>query len=152
MPKRSVSWGVLLFSFAMISLAYTPKDSGWGWSFNWTYHVPEVNIPVLGYQIMGGIAVVISLFLVFSAFWEKWSDDVEKYIMKKLHYLLFVIYWITYLLGYIRGIGSLVLNANPNWIVDTAFSIGFILFLLVPILYFKWLRMRWTPLFGQESL
>lgn len=139
MPKRLVSWGVLLFSFTMILVSYIPKDNGWSASYDSTYHIPIVGIPVLGYQIMGGICGVISLFFVIAGFWERWSNILEEYILNKLSYLLFIIYWLSYIMGYLKGVGSLVSNAQPTWLVEPAFFLGFILFLIIPVHYFKWL-------------
>jgi len=140
MPKRIVAWGVLLFSFAMILLGM-PKGSGWSVGFDWTYHVPTVTMPAMGYWIWGGIAGVVSLFLVMSAFWETWSNNVEEFIIKNLHGLLFVIYLFTYIIGYLKGVGSLVSNFQPNWLVSLAFYAGFVLFLIIiPAHYFKWLN------------
>lgn len=138
MLKRSVSWGMLLFSFAMILLGM-PKGSVWNVGFDSTHYVPTVTMPTTGYWIWGGVAGVLSLFLVISAFWENWSDDVEDFIIKHTYLdgSLFIIYLFTYIMGYLNGVGSLVSNLQPNWLVSSAFYAGFILFFLIPALYFK---------------
>ena len=127
MTKKSIMWGVLLFSFAMILLAYEPAAS---------------SVLSLVYRIMGGIAGVLSLFLVISAFWEKWSKTVEDFIKERLDFLLFIIYWFVFIIGYLKGIGSLISNSQSNWLVESAFYGGFVLFLLIPAHYFKWLYAR----------
>ncbi len=139
MPKRIVAWGVLLFSFAIISLGYLPEENGFSAGFNKEYLVPFITIPVLGYRIMGAIAVVVSLCLVISAFWGKWSNNIEEFVIEKIHYLLFVIYWIVYIMGYLKGINAVISNSPPAWVVYLVFYPGFILFLLIPVLYVKWL-------------
>jgi hypothetical protein len=122
----------------MILLAYKAADSGWSASFDWTYHVPIISMPNLGYWILGGIAGILSLFLVISGFCEKWSDRVEKFIENRLHFLLFLVYWTVFVVGYLKGIGSLVSNSQSNWLVESAFYVGFVLFLLIPAHYFRW--------------
>jgi hypothetical protein len=122
MLKKSVSYGLLLFSWSMILLAYKPADSG---------------IANLVYWIMGGIGGVLSLFLVISAFWEKWSKRVEDFIEKQLDLLLFVILWSVFIVGYLQAIGSLVSSSQSNWLVESTFYAGFVLFLLIPAHYFK---------------
>jgi hypothetical protein len=138
MLKRSVSWGVLLFSFSMILLGM-PQGSGWSVGFDYIHHVPIVTLPALGYWIWGGIAGAISLFLVISAFWENWSSNVEDFIIKYLHLVLFIIYWFTYIIGYLNGVGSLVSNLQPHLAFSLFFYAGYLIFLLIPALYFKWL-------------
>ncbi len=141
MPRRIVAWGVLLFSFAMILLGM-PKGSGWSVGFDWAHYVPTVTMPAMVYWILGGIAGVVSLLLVISAFWGNWSNNVEDFIIENLHGSLFIIYLFTYIIGYLKGVGSLVSNFQSNWLVTSAFYIGFILFLLIPALYYKWLFER----------
>ena len=142
MPQRIVSWGVLFSSLAMILLTYTPKEYVSGWSFNQTYYIPQLNIPSISYLIMGGILGVLSLFLVISAFWESWSNRVENFIIEQEHEMLFILCWGSYIMGYFKWIGSLVSNSQPYWVVESAFYAGFILFLIIPIHYYKWLNQR----------
>ena len=142
MPKRSVTWGVLLFSFSMILLSYTPQMDKWSISFSWTYYVPEFNIPILVYKIMAGISGTVSLFLVISAFWEKWSNNVEEFIIKYTHTLIFVIYWFSFIMGYFKGVGSLITDSKEPWMIISFFYLGLILFLIIPAHYIKWLIQR----------
>ncbi len=139
MPKKIVSWGVLLFSFSLIILTYIPKDDRFSWGFNWTYHIPEVYMPVLFYQITAAVAVVICLFLIISSFWEKWSTKVEEFIVERLNLLLFVIYWSVYIISYLQGFSTLLEIGTPSWVIYFIFYPGYVLFLLIPVLYFKWL-------------
>jgi hypothetical protein len=142
MINRLASWGLTLFSFAMILLAFKPADSGWSASFDWTYHVPIITIPNLGYWITGGIAVVLALFLIISAFPEKWSKRVEDFITERVDFLWFIIYWFVFTVGYLKGIGSLISSSQANWLVGSVFFVGFALFLLIPAHYFKGLYAR----------
>lgn len=138
MTKRMVSWGVTLFSFAMILLAYKPADDGWSWRFDRTYHVLIVTMPNLGYWIVGGIAVILSLFLVISGFWGKWSNRLEEFIIERVDFPSFFIYWFVFIVGYLKGVASLVSSSQPNWLVESLSYCGVVLFFVIPAHYFKW--------------
>lgn len=137
MPKPLVSWGVLLFSFAMILLAYKPADSGWSYSFDWTYHVPIITMPNLGYWIMGAIAMGLSLFFMIGAFRNGWHEKIEKFVNGRAYYPGFVVFWSVYTIGFIKGVGAVISLPPPSWIVYLVFFYGIVLFLLIPVMYFK---------------
>ncbi len=137
MPKRLVSWGVLLFSFAMILLAYEPADSGWSYNFDWTYHVPIITMPNLGYWIMGGIAIGLSLFFMIGALRNGWHEKIEKFVHERAYYPGFIVFWIVYIIGFIKGVGAVISLSPPSWIVYLVFFSGLVLFLLIPFMYFK---------------
>jgi hypothetical protein len=136
MPKRIVSWSVLLFSFAIISLGYKPETNQWGFGYDSQFHVPFMTSPYIVYEIFGVVAIVLSLFFIIASFRKTWRERVEEFINTKAYYPSFVIFWIVYILGYVKGISSVISISPPTWVVLLAFYYGFILFLLIPIMYF----------------
>jgi hypothetical protein len=139
MPKRSVSWGVLLFSFALISLGYKPPTDVWSFSFD-KYFVPMLSTPYIVYEILGVIAIVGSFFLVISSFWSQWSTDIENFIINKLHVVLFFVYWFVFSMGYLKAIAAISSISPPVWVNNLIGYAGYVLFLLIPALYSKWVN------------
>lgn len=137
MPKRLVSWGVLLFTFAMILLAYKPAESGWSYSFDWTYHVPIVTMPNLGYWIVGVIAIGLSLVFIVGAFRNDWHEKIGKFVNEKAYYPGFIVFWLVYIIGFIKGVGAVISISPPSWVVYLVFFYGLALFVIIPFMYFK---------------
>jgi hypothetical protein len=137
MPKRLVSWGVLLFSFAIISFSYKPTTNEWGFGYNSRYHIPFLKGPYIFYEILGVFAVIVSLVFIIASFRKKWSDRIEEYVSSKAYYPSFVIFWLVYLIGFLNGVGHVVSISPPTWVVGIVFYFGFFLFLIIPFMYFK---------------
>jgi hypothetical protein len=143
MPRQIVSWGVLLFSFSLLLLLYSPQVNYWSIGFDWTYYIPDISIPIFIYYILAAITGVFSMFFLISAFWQNWSNKTEQFILKnRIHILLFIIYWFSYIASYIKGVGSLIENSSEHWIVYMVFSLGLVLFIIIPIHYLRWVNQQ----------
>ena len=138
MLKRTVSWGTLLFSFVLIVLSNVPTDNKWSVTFNKTYFVPDITMPASEYQIVAVIALVSIVFLFLSSFRNKWAESVENFISKHLYSPFFIIFWAAFTVGFLKGVGLLIPSTQPKWLVTTVFYVGYAVFLMIPILYFKW--------------
>jgi hypothetical protein len=137
MPNRMVSFGVLLFSFGVLLFGFKPKESGFDFSMDKQYYVPTVTVPVLVYWILGAIAIGMSLFFIIAASRRKWRESVEEFVNTKAYYPGFVVFWIVYIMGFLKGVAAVISVSPPAWVVYLVFYYGFILFLLIPVMYFK---------------
>ena len=137
MPSRTMSLGVLLFVFGLLMFGFKPAETGWDFYFDMQYHVPIVTIPMIGYWILGALALVLSLFFIIVAFNKKWSENIATFVTEKIHLPLFVIYYGMYTVSFINAVGKVISLSPPVWIGTLSFSFGFALFLSIPVVYFK---------------
>ena len=137
MPKRIVSWGVLLFSFAVVSLGYKPERDQWGFGYDSHYHVPFLSSPYTFYEVLGTIAIVLSLFFIIASFRSKWRDGVEEFVTTKASYPSFVVFSFVYVIGFLRGLGALISISPPIWIAYLVFYYGIIMFVLLVVMYVR---------------
>ncbi len=137
MPNRMVSFGMLLFSFGVLLLGFKPKEIGFVFSIDKQYSVPTVTAPVLVYWILGATAMGVSLFFIIAALRRKWRERVEEFVKTKAYYPGFVVFWFVYTMGFLKGVGAVISISPPAWVVYLVFYYGFILFLLIPVTYFK---------------
>jgi hypothetical protein len=136
MPKRIVSWAVLLFSFAIISFGYKSETNQWGVSFDNETIIPNISIPYIVYEVLGIIAIAVSIFFIFASFY-KWRETVEEWVNKKGYYPSFIIFIVVYGIGFIRGLSAVISIEPPIWIRYLVLCFGLGLLVILIIWYVK---------------
>jgi len=143
MPNRIVTFAVLLFSFAVILFSFKPPEGTPIASINGEFQVPVVTLTVGYYHVLGAIAIVASFFLILVSFWRERSRQVEEFVTQRWYsyYPGFVFFWFVYIITWLKGVAAILSISPPHWVVYLVFYFGLIVFLLIPVHFFKaWLE------------
>jgi hypothetical protein len=146
MPNRMMSFAVLLFSFAVALLSFQPKAGTPTVSYNRELHVPVVTLPVQNYWALGAIVIAASLFFIVVAFRGKWHRRVEDFVDKRASYPVFLIFWLLYVVTWLKGVVAILSISPPHWVVYLVLYFGFALIWVIPVLFVKgWFELRKNP-------
>ncbi|MFC2066797.1 hypothetical protein ACFLUO_07090 [Chloroflexota bacterium] len=148
--KQPINWhimssGILLFLFGLILLAVKQSTvSIFG------YEIWEISN--LHYQVLGLIAIILSLIFSVAIFYESLAVRLERflegmprsYVQGVIKYLYcWLIFWLVYIVGWLKGLSGIPADSAA---FHVAFWIGFIWFLVIGFAWFKgisWRRKRY---------
>ncbi len=137
MPNRMMAFGVLLFSFALALFGFQQKTDAPTLSYDRDFHVPVMTFPVQTYWVIGAIAIAGSLFFMVLAFRKDWSEPVQNFMTRYIYLPVSLLLWLLYTLTFLKGLAVILSISPPAWIVYLVFYSGFVLFLVIPVLFFK---------------
>jgi hypothetical protein len=130
--NRVVSFGVLVFFFAVVMLSFQPSAE----PVSFVLSIPP--FPTWWYRVLGIAAIAISLAFLITAIRTKWSEKAEAWLANQVVYpIWFIIFEGLYTISFLKGIGTVIESSPPKWIVYLAFYFGFALFLYIPVIAFK---------------
>jgi len=128
--NKLVSFGVLLFSYALVMLAFQPGEPV-------RFTIPE--FPTANYRVLGIIAIVLSLAFLVMATRKGWSEWAEKILGYRWVYGIWsIIFEGLYILSFLRGYIEVHKAALPVWLDNTVFYFGFALAVYIPIIVSKY--------------
>lgn len=129
--NRIVSFGVLLFSFALVMLAFQPEGKPV------VFTIPE--FPAEWYRGLGIAAIVISLAFLIMATRTGWNETAENILANRLVYNVWlVIFEGIYILTFLKGYVEVHRASPPTWIDNIVFYFGFALVIYIPIIASKY--------------
>ncbi len=128
--NRIVSFGGLLFSFALVMLSFQPEGKPV------VFTIPE--FPVEWYRGFGIAAIIMSLTFLITAAKKGWSEWAGNILDSRLLYgVSSIIYEGVYILSFLRGYIEVHKTSPPPWIDYTVFLFGIIVAAYIPMITLK---------------
>jgi hypothetical protein len=145
--NRILSFGVLLFSFALVMLGYQPSQTPVSTTF-----IPPFEFSLVEYRVIGLVAIFASLLFFIMAGKRTWSAIAEKWLNYPWLYPLWgTIFEGLYILGFLKGFVSIVKVSPPAWVVNTVFYFGFVLAIYIIYVFYKYAPMGKRKVITQKS-
>jgi hypothetical protein len=125
--NRNIAFGVLVFSFALVMLAFKPTGG------TFTINIPE--LPEEWYKYLGILSIIISLLFLLAPVKQQWSQTAENIFQNKWFYSLWIIIFeglfiISFIKGYI-GVHEVLVS---DWLDRLIFYFGVAIAIYVPII------------------
>jgi hypothetical protein len=134
--NRILSFGIMLFSFAMVILGYKPSDNPVS-----TGIIPAFELPKLSYQIVGVAAMLVGLTFIAMAGKANWAKTADKWLnIPAIYPVWFIIYEGLYTLSFLKGFINIFNSSQPAWIRYAVFYVGYAL-----VFYILFIFIKYTP-------